>query len=143
MVGRAPPVACASSRASWAGSMTSAAVHGSASARTTCAWKLSAAIAAIAIAVRKRERLHCGWEFMIARPFVAEGLLLKFLALPLQLDGGTTQRLRNVFVGAEPLQVYGVDHRQHMQSHIQRRFRIVEQVAHHRVVLAEVAVVGD
>ena len=70
-------------------------------------------------------------------------LFFLFGAGALEFEGGGTQSLGNVFVGGEALEVHGVQDREHVESDVERRFGVVDQVADHGVVLAKIAVVGD
>ena len=78
-----------------------------------------------------------------ARPGNARLLLLEFEARAMELVGGRAQSFGNIFVRGETLQVDGVENRKHVQADIDRSLGIVDEIAHDRVVLAEIAVVGD
>src|SRR6266850_4920873 len=88
--------------------------------------------------------MHCK-EYSRAPSRVREmrGLLLEFEARAMELVGGGAQSFGNIFVRGETLQVDGVENRKHVQADIDRSLGIVDEIAHDRIVLAEIAVVGD
>ena len=61
----------------------------------------------------------------------------------MELVGGGAQSFGNIFVGGEAFQVDGVENRKHVQADIDWRLGIVDEIAHDRIVLAKIAVVGD
>src|SRR5208283_4225002 len=70
-------------------------------------------------------------------------LMLKFLAGALEFDSSGAERFRNIFIGAEPFEIEGIEHGKHVESDIERCFRIVHQITNDRIVFAEIAIVGD
>src|SRR6266446_4455401 len=72
-----------------------------------------------------------------------DGLFLEFEARAMELVGRGAQSLGNILVCGEALQVDGVENRKHVQADIDRSLGIVDEVADDRIVLAEIAVVGD
>jgi hypothetical protein len=69
--------------------------------------------------------------------------LLKCSALAMELEGCGAQGFRDVLVGREFLEVHGVEHREHVESNVERCFGIAHEIADNAVVFPEIAVVGD
>ena len=70
-------------------------------------------------------------------------LLFEISAGALELDGRGAESFGNVFVGGEALEVDGVEHGKHVHGDVKRRLGIVDEIADHGVVLAEIAIAGD
>jgi hypothetical protein len=60
-----------------------------------------------------------------------------------ELESCGAERFRDVLVGCEFLEVSGVEHGEHVEGNIERRFGIVHEIADDGVVFAEIAVVGN
>jgi len=61
----------------------------------------------------------------------------------LEFHGGGTQRFGNILVGGEALQILSVKHGEHVESDVEGRFGIVDEIADDDVVLAKGAVASD
>ena len=61
----------------------------------------------------------------------------------MELESCGAERLRDVLVGCEFLEVHGVEHREHVERNVEGRFGIVHEIADDGIVFAEIAVVGN
>jgi len=64
-------------------------------------------------------------------------------ASALEFQRGGAERFGDIFVHGQALEVRGVEHGEHVQGDVERRFGVVEEIADDGVVFAKFAVVGD
>src|SRR5204863_4891820 len=160
MVGAVPFVS-PSSRARSAGWTVCAAVHGS-GGRFSCPRMAGTATRApdaanrIATAETKKtawRRFVSGAKELLKRRSILGRvdlwiqrncrLFLEVGPRALEFHGCGAESLRNVLIGGEALEVDGVEHGEHVKGDVQRRLGIVDEIAYHGIVLAEIAVAGD